>query len=58
MEEGILIESKVPMRWIASQPETSLLGGIKGRGKAHRHVQSYRCVDCGYLESYARDSIK
>jgi len=57
MQEGFLIESKLPLRWITGQPETSALGGTKISGQQQRQVQSYRCVGCGYLESYARAAI-
>ena len=54
MQEGFIIESKLPARWIAGEPKTSALGGTKTHGREQRQVVSYRCVGCGYLESYAR----
>jgi hypothetical protein len=30
--------------------------GIHTTGRATRHVRTYRCPRCGYLESYAADS--
>jgi uncharacterized Zn finger protein len=54
MQEGFILEHRVAVRWIAGKPETSFSGDIKARGKEQREVESYRCVGCGYLESYAR----
>ena len=57
MEEGFLIESKIPLRWIAGKPETSVLGGTKAHGKVHRQIEGHRCVECGFLELYAQTVI-
>lgn len=57
MQEGFLIESKLPSRWIAGKPEASVLGGAKAQGGEQRQIESCRCVECGYLESYARAVI-
>jgi len=57
MQEGFLIESKLPVRWIAGKPEKSVLGGTKASGKEHRQIETHRCVECGFLESYARAVI-
>jgi predicted nucleic-acid-binding Zn-ribbon protein len=57
MQEGFVIESRVPSRWIAGKPDMSVFGGPKVHGKEQRQIESYRCVECGYLESYARAVI-
>ena len=57
MEEGFTLEHRQAARWISGQPETSFLGDIKASGREHRAIESYRCVVCGYLESYARTEI-
>ena len=57
MEEGIMIEHRVPLRWISGKPERTLLGTVKAGGKQHRQIESYRCTACGYLEAYARALI-
>jgi len=28
--------------------------GVRLRGRDHRHIDSFRCMGCGYLELYAR----
>jgi Domain of unknown function (DUF6487) len=55
MQEGFILEQRIPVRWIAGKPETSFLGRIKAGGREQRHVESYCCVGCGYLELYARE---
>ena len=57
MEAGFILEHRLPVRWISGQPDKSFLGDIKAAGREHRHIESYRCVGCGYLESYATESI-
>jgi hypothetical protein len=57
MEEGFTLEHREAVRWISGTQKTSLLGDIKASGKEHRRIDSYRCVGCGYLESYAQTEI-
>ena len=57
MQEGFTLEHRIPVRWIAGKPEKSFLGGINAAGREHRHIESYRCVGCGYLESYATEVV-
>jgi predicted nucleic-acid-binding Zn-ribbon protein len=40
-------------RWIAGAPEKSFWTGIKLGGQTQHDIQSFRCTNCGYLESYA-----
>jgi hypothetical protein len=47
----------VQPRWVAGEPETgSWLTGysVKTQGKRVYPVITFRCDQCGYLESYAR----
>jgi len=57
MQEGFILEHRLPVRWIAGKPEKSLLGDIKAAKREQRQIESYRCVGCGYLESYATEII-
>ena len=57
MQEGFILEHRNAVRWIAGKPELSFLGDIKVEGRVQRHIQSYRCSSCGYLESYAQIEI-
>ena len=58
MREGFLLEHRVPLRWIAGKPDRSWTGDTKAHGREQRHVGSYRCVGCGYLELFAEAEIK
>jgi hypothetical protein len=59
MEEGFLLDEKRDgrgvARWIAGAPERSFWTGIKLSGRNQFEVTSYRCRQCGYLESYANE---
>lgn len=44
--------------WLEGEPVPSFWTGIKISGKVLYAVQTYRCVSCGYLESYARTPKK
>lgn len=57
MQEGLTLEHRLRVRWIAGKPKQSFLGDIKAAGQEQRLVESYRCIGCGYLESYATEII-
>jgi hypothetical protein len=42
--------------WVESEVAKSFRVGFHSKGRATRHVRTYRCPRCGYLESYADDS--
>lgn len=39
--------------WIAGPPEKSFFSGVKVAGSDQYPIETFRCVRCGYLESYA-----
>jgi predicted RNA-binding Zn-ribbon protein involved in translation (DUF1610 family) len=57
MEIGFLLDSSytnsLPTLWVKGPPERSFWRLTKIRGKAIRRLESYRCLNCGFLESYA-----
>lgn len=58
MEQGLIIDKadlNVPNapEWIDGPTEKSFLGGLKTRGHTKLRVVTFRCTNCGYLESYA-----
>jgi len=55
-ETGFMLEHRKALRWVGGMPQTSLLGDVK-TGSEQRYIESYRCVGCGYLQSYARTKI-
>jgi len=61
MQEGYLLElgsynTRFASSWVSGSPEKSFLTGTKVKGKEQYTIQSYRCLSCGYLESYARST--
>jgi hypothetical protein len=58
MEEGFIKDedygnARIP-KWVEGAPERSWLMGTKTHGKTQLEIASYRCSQCGYLESYAK----
>ena len=59
MEPGYIVDvmyghgSAAVPNWVGGEPERSIWSGIKLRGKEQIPVATYRCRQCGYLESYA-----
>jgi Domain of unknown function (DUF6487) len=56
MKEGFILDlwesgSKKIIEWVEGPPEYGVLGGLKTKKKYQ--VTTYRCANCGYLESYA-----
>ena len=62
MGEGFLLDvghysSKKVLEWYEGVPEESFwANGLKTSGRQHFQIRSYRCPQCGYLESYAGSS--
>jgi hypothetical protein len=58
MEPGFLVDHSYATveapEWVEGPVEASVWTGVKLRGRERRRVETYRCVRCGYLESYAR----
>ena len=40
--------------WVSGQPEKRFLGGLDLAGKTMLNITTFRCLKCGFLESYAR----
>lgn len=58
MEEGFLLEKGdggvlSSQTWVTGKPEKSALFGVSLKGKAVYEVKTFRCMACGYLDSYA-----
>ena len=58
MEEGFIADYKGESsakvsKWVEGEPERSFWLGIKTEGRVNLPVKTFRCVRCGYLESYA-----
>ena len=61
LEEGFIPDATLPggsepSAWYQGPLERSTWMGVKTVGKAHYQVRVYRCNQCGFLESYAREN--
>ena len=41
------------LRWFAGKPKPAAFGGFKVSDTESATVKTFRCAQCGYLESYA-----
>ena len=60
MREGFLVEtgllSNPRPRWAEGRPTVHVFSGkVQTSDKDLRSVQTFRCIRCGYLESYATE---
>lgn len=57
MEEGFTLDNtyggSFPSSWVEGEPVKSFWRGTKTKGKDQYQIRTFRCVNCGYLESYA-----
>ena len=57
MEDGFLVDhtygTAAASEWVEGPVEASFWTGVKLRGRERRRVSTWRCLRCGYLESYA-----
>jgi hypothetical protein len=44
-------------RWVESEPVKQFLGGVKTPREKSHETRTFRCTNCGYLESYAPETI-
>jgi predicted nucleic-acid-binding Zn-ribbon protein len=58
MEHGFIADStyggNVQEKWSPGPPQTSIWRGLKIDNEQAHRVITFRCPNCGYLESYAR----
>jgi hypothetical protein len=57
MSEGYTLDvsqSRSVSKWIERAPEKSMWTGLKISGRANLDIQTWRCIRCGFLESYAK----
>jgi len=43
--------------WLPGPPQFGFLGRAKTDGKPAYRIRTFRCVQCGHLESYAPDKV-
>ena len=58
MEEGYVLDvtdsGKKTATWVEGAPERSVWVGLKTGGRRRFMLQAYRCVQCGFVDFYAR----
>ena len=52
MKEGFLAGPRVT-EWIEGPLEKSVLLGVNIQDRERKVIRTFRCVNCGFLESYA-----
>jgi hypothetical protein len=61
MIEGFILDmtdgGQLVPRWMEGAPEKSFWTGVKTKGRECRSVETYRCVKCGLLRSYATTEV-
>jgi len=59
MEPGYVLDEgygkRGPAKWVEGAPQFSMWTGLKLSGRRRIEVATYRCRNCGYLESYATE---
>ena len=62
MTEGFIIDEGYGTAhvstWQGGEPKRSIWTGLKKNKDEQFKVVAYRCSRCGFLESYARESVK
>lgn len=63
MEEGFILDrghydSKTVNTWVEGEPVKSFWSGIKTKNKQKYQLKTFRCANCGYLESYATEKVE
>ena len=59
MEDGFVLDqshgARLVSRWVEGIPKLSFFDNVKVDPLRSRNIVSFRCVSCGFLESYAPD---
>lgn len=62
MDIGIIADNtyggQLQSRWLEGEAKESFWTGLKTDGTAEFKIVTYRCGNCGYLESYALDEAQ
>jgi hypothetical protein len=57
MQEGFTLDNAYGGRtvssWVEGEPQRSIWVGVKLEGRTPIEIATYRCMSCGFLESYA-----
>ena len=59
MEEGFALDEtygeKKQGQWVEGEPKKSIWTGLKLGGRKKLPISAYRCMECGFLDLFARD---
>jgi hypothetical protein len=59
MEEGYISDQGAKSVhfsvWVSGQPQKQFFGGLDLDGKTTINITTFRCMACGFLESYAQE---
>jgi predicted nucleic-acid-binding Zn-ribbon protein len=62
MEAGFLQDhdkgASTPGEWIEGVPVVSWMGYVNVRDKVHYRIEAFRCMQCGYIEQYAKQQVE
>ncbi len=57
MQEGFVMDmnygSRLVSRWVEGPPKRSIWAGTQIDGRNQYKIKAFRCLVCGFLESYA-----
>ena len=57
MEQCLVLDqtygSTAQQEWAGGEPDYSIWTGLKLKGRERHRIITFRCEQCGYLESYA-----
>ena len=51
---GFVREMSYTSQWVAGNPEKGFFAGARMSEKEKHFIQTYRCIQCGFLEAYAK----
>jgi hypothetical protein len=58
MQEGLVVDLSyagiLRSMWVEDEPETQVVAGIADNHKRKLKTITYRCSNCGFLDSYAK----
>ena len=58
MQQGVVVDVSyagiLRSMWVEDQAENSVIAGIPDHHKRKVNTITYRCLNCGFLDSYAK----
>lgn len=54
MQEGFVRDMSYASQWVAGKPEKGFFAGARMSENEKYFIQTYRCIQCGFLEAYAK----